>query len=329
MSASAPPASVIVVEDLHKRYEALEAVRGISFEVPRGAIFGFLGPNGAGKTTTIKILCTLLSPSAGRARLAGFDVARQAYEVRQRIGVIFQDPALDDRLTAEENLRLHAVVYRVPRGERAGRIDEVLRFVELEDRRRDLVRAFSGGMKRRLEIARGLLHRPAVLFLDEPTTGLDPQTRARTWEVLRGLRDRYGTTLFLTTHYMDEAEVCDQIAIVDHGAIVAQGAPDALKGRVGKDLVQARTAAPEPLAALLAERYGVTASRTAEGLSFAVEDGEGFVVRLLTEHRPPLQGIAVRRPTLDDVFLSLTGRQIRDEAGEGSLARMRAIARRR
>jgi ABC-2 type transport system ATP-binding protein len=321
--------AAIEVQDLKKSYDAVEAVRGINFTVAAGEIFGFLGPNGAGKTTTIKILCTLLQATSGVARLAGLDVGASPAEVRRRIGVVFQDPALDDRLTAEENLHLHAVVYRVPRAERAERIDEALKFVELYDRRKDLTRTFSGGMKRRLEIARGLVHRPDILFLDEPTTGLDPQTRARTWEVLRELRQKFGTTLFMTTHYMDEAENCDRIAIVDHGLIVALDTPAALKQRVGKDLVAARTAEPEALARLLTEKYGLASSPAEGGLTFLVEAGDAFIVKLLTSDRPPLEGISVRRPTLDDVFLSLTGRQIRAEGAEGNAARLRALVRRR
>jgi ABC-2 type transport system ATP-binding protein len=319
----------IDVADLVKRYGDVEAVRGVTFQVGRGEIFGFLGPNGAGKTTTIKMLCTLLAPTAGGARLAGHDVVAQAAEVRKRIGVIFQDPALDDRLTAGENLSLHAVAYRVPRSERVARIAEALHFVDLHERRDDLVRTYSGGMKRRLEIARGLIHRPEVLFLDEPTTGLDPQTRARTWEVLRGLRAQFGTTLFLTTHYMDEAENCDRIAIIDNGRIVASGTPEALKQRVGKDLIQARTGDAEVLARLLVDKYHLEPSRTEDGISFLVEHGDAFVVKLLTDDRPRLAGISVRRPTLEDVFLALTGRQIREENARSNLERMRALARRR
>jgi ABC-2 type transport system ATP-binding protein len=184
-------------------------------------------------------------------------------------------------------------------------------------------------MKRRLEIARGLVHRPEVLFLDEPTTGLDPQTRARTWEVLRGLRAQFHTTLFLTTHYMEEAENCDRIAVIDHGQLVASGTPGELKQRVGKDLVQVRTADPAAVERLLRDKHGLSATRTDEGLSFLVAQGDAFVVKLLTEDRPALQGISVRRPTLDDVFLALTGRQIREEAGRSNLERMRVLARRR
>src|SRR3954467_5515000 len=278
----------IEVSDLKKRYADVEAVRGIGFSVTAGEIFGFLGPNGAGKTTTIKILCTLLQATSGTARLAGLDVAQSPAEVRRRIGVIFQDPALDDRLTAEENLMLHAVAYRVARAERHARIDEALQFVDLFERRKDLTRTFSGGMKRRLEIARGLVHRPDILFLDEPTTGLDPQTRARTWEVLRDLRRKYGTTLFLTTHYMDEAENCDRIAIVDHGLIVALDTPAALKQRVGKDQIAARTADPVGLARLLSDKYGLSSTPADGGLTFLVAEGDAFIVKLLTApHRPP------------------------------------------
>jgi ABC-2 type transport system ATP-binding protein len=319
----------IEVHDLKKRYDQVEAVRGVGFTVGAGEIFGFLGPNGAGKTTTIKILCTLLQATSGTARLAGLDVATSPAEVRRRIGVVFQDPALDDRLTAEENLLLHAVAYRVPRADRAARIDEALRFVDLYDRRKDLARTYSGGMKRRLEIARGLVHRPDILFLDEPTTGLDPQTRARTWEVLRDLRKTYGTTLFLTTHYMDEAENCDRIAIVDHGLIVALDTPAALKQRVGKDLVTVRSADPASVARLLTEKYGLASTPADGGLTFLVEGGDAFIVKLLTTDRPQLEGISVRRPTLDDVFLSLTGRQIRAEGAEGNAAKLRVLARRR
>jgi ABC-2 type transport system ATP-binding protein len=323
---SDPPA--IEVNELKKRFGDVEAVRGVSFTVAPGEIFGFLGPNGAGKTTTIKMLCTLLTPSSGTARLGGFNVVSQAAEVRKRIGIIFQDPSLDDRLTALENLELHAVAYGVPRAERASRIDEALRFVELNDRRTDLVRTFSGGMKRRLEIARSLVHNPRILFLDEPTTGLDPQTRRRTWEVLRELRKRHTMTLFLTTHYMEEAEGCDRIAIIDHGQIVAQGTPEALKREVGKDVVRVRTSAPDELARILEERHGITPDRDGDGLRFHTDDGEALLVALIAEARPLLGGIAVDRPTLDDVFVSITGRQIRAQEADARDV-MRAAARSR
>ena len=220
---------------------AREAVNGVSFNVEEGEVFGFLGPNGAGKTTTISMLCTLLEPTAGQAMVAGYDVVAKRTEVRRSIGLVFQDPTLDEYLTAIQNLRFHAYAYGVPRRIRDERIHELLTLMELWDRRGSSVREYSGGMKRRLEIARGLLHHPHILFLDEPTLGLDPQTRHRIWKYVLDLRRREGLTIFLTTHYMDEAENCDRIAIIDEGEIVALDRPDALKDSLGGDLVTLRT----------------------------------------------------------------------------------------
>ncbi|HEY5494721.1 MAG TPA: ATP-binding cassette domain-containing protein, partial [Candidatus Anoxymicrobiaceae bacterium] len=212
---------IVKVDDLVKNFGNLVAVNHVSFDVNRGEIFGFLGPNGAGKTTTINMLCTLLKPTAGTAVVNKFDIITQRNEVRESIGLVFQDPSLDDRLTARENLEFHAVVYHVPRSVREERIKEVLDMVSLWDRAEDRVETYSGGMKRRLEIARGLLHYPKVLFLDEPTIGLDPQTRNYIWEYIEGLKKREGITIFLTTHYMEEAEHCDRIAVIDLGEIIA------------------------------------------------------------------------------------------------------------
>src|SRR5437870_6438050 len=242
--------AAIATEQLVKRYGEIEAVRGIDLAVMPGEIFGFLGPNGAGKSTTISMLCTLLRPTSGRAAVAGFDVTRDPDSVRAAIGLVFQDPALDEQLTARENLEFHAFLYDVPRAIRAQRIAEVLGMVELADRANSKVMTFSGGMKRRLEIARGILHSPEVLFLDEPTRGLDPQTRSHIWDYLQDLRRREGITIFMTTHYMDEAEFCDRIAIIDMGQIVALGTPDELKARVGGDVI---TIAPPDTAASAAE----------------------------------------------------------------------------
>lgn len=221
--------AIIEVEHLVKQYNGLAAVNDVSFAVEAGELFGFLGPNGAGKTTTINILCTLLAPTRGIARVAGFDCQRQPTQVRTQIGIIFQDPSLDERLTAWENLLFHAMIYHVPARERRARLEAVLEMVDLSDRRHTVVRQFSGGMKRRLEIARGLIHRPRLLFLDEPTIGLDPQTRRRMWEFIEHLRRDHALTIFLTTHYMEEAEVCDRVAIMDHGRLVALDTPEALK----------------------------------------------------------------------------------------------------
>jgi len=228
---------IIKVENLVKKFGDLAAVDDISFTVPPGELFGFLGPNGAGKTTTINILCTLARPTSGRADIAGFDVVARQKQVRQLIGLVFQDPSLDERLTGLHNLRFHAMVYNMPASTREERIKEVLTMTELWDKRHQEVRTYSGGMKRRLELARGLLHHPKVLFLDEPTLGLDPQTRNRLWEYILELRRREGTTIFLTTHYMDEAAKADRIAIIDYGRIIAIDTPERLKEVVGKDII--------------------------------------------------------------------------------------------
>ncbi len=304
---------MIKVQDLAKSFNGLWAVDGISFEVNEGEVFGFLGPNGAGKTTTIKILCTLLRPSRGQAWISGFDVFKAPNEVRRSIGIIFQDPSLDDRLTAYENLRFHAIIYKVPRKERNARINQVLNMAELEDRRNSLVRYFSGGMKRRLEIARGLLHAPRVLFLDEPTLGLDPQTRNRIWDYLHTLRKDKSITLFLTTHYMDEAENCDRIAVIDHGKIIALDTPDNLKRMVKGDVITIRTQNDDLAQKELIEKYRVSVQRDSSGLHFEMDSGEKFVPKLVKNATTQILTVSVRRPTLDDVFLKLTGREIRAE----------------
>lgn len=310
--------AAIVADRLQKRFGRITAVKDVSLEVEDGEIFGFLGPNGAGKSTTIKMLCTLLKPTGGTARLAGYDIATQPHAVRRSIGLVFQDPSLDERLTAGENLYFHSLLYGVPPEQRRERTAEVLRLVDLYDRRNDLVKTFSGGMKRRLEIARGLLHYPKVLFLDEPTVGLDPQTRNHIWEYIHGIRSRAGMTIFLTTHYMDEAENCDRIAVMDHGAIVAMDTPAALKRLVGGDLITVRADDDERLASELPSAYGVTPLKTPEGLRFEVDNGEEFIPRFVAAEHGRIRAISLRRPTLDDVFLKLTGREIRDETVSGA-----------
>ena len=230
---------MIKVKDLVKKFGESTAVDHISFEIAKGEIFAFLGPNGAGKTTTIKMLTTLLRPTNGTVEIDGLDPARHSNEVRQRFGIVFQDPSLDGDMTAYENMEMHGVFYHVPRKLRTERIEQLLRLFELWERRKDQVKLFSGGMKRRLEIARGLLHTPKILFLDEPTLGLDPQTRNQLWSHVKHLNQTEGVTVFLTTHYMDEAErVAQRIAIIDHGKIVAQGSPQELKQQTGKDSLE-------------------------------------------------------------------------------------------
>lgn len=310
MTAESSPA--IVVRGLEKRYGDVHAVRGIDFEVRASEVFGFLGPNGAGKSTTISILCTLTAPTAGSATVAGHDVVRERDAVRRNIGLVFQQTTLDDYLSARRNLLFHGELYGVPKDVLPARVEEVMTMVGLWDRRDSAVATFSGGMKRRLEIARGLVHAPNVLFLDEPTIGLDPQTRSSIWAHIRELQARHAITVFLTTHYMDEAEHCDRVAIMDAGTIVAEGAPEALKAAVGKDRVQVRTADDVVAISVLKEKLGVDARVHEGAVTFSVASGEEFVPRLFAELPIAIRSVSVARPSLDDVFLSFTGTTMRD-----------------
>lgn len=311
---------------LRKTYAEVEAVRGIDFEVAAGETFGFLGPNGAGKSTTIGMLCTLVTPTGGSARVAGHDVVRDRGTVRRNIGLVFQDTTLDGYLSAEQNLRFHAELYGVPRAVVGPRMDRVLEMVNLDDRRRSKVMTFSGGMKRRLEIARGLLHSPRVLFLDEPTVGLDPQTRSSIWEYIDELKRTEDITIFMTTHYMDEAEYCDRIAIIDHGTVVAIDTPEALKAGVGEDRVRVTTSDDTAAVERLRDRFGIE-GRVSEGqLTFSVASGEQFVPKLFEGLGVPIRSVSVSRPSLDDVFMAYTGKTIRDaESSHGSGDYMRAV----
>jgi ABC-2 type transport system ATP-binding protein len=307
----------VEVAGLEKRYGDVEAVRGVDFTVRPGETFGFLGPNGAGKSTTINILCTLVRPTAGAARVAGHDVTTERDAVRRTIGLVFQDSTVDADLTAEENLRFHGELYGVPKELLPARIADMLGMVGLGERRKSTVGTFSGGMKRRLEIARGLLHSPRVLFLDEPTIGLDPQSRASVWEYIGALREREDITVFLTTHYMDEAENCDRIAIMNEGRIVALDTPEALKAAVGKDRVQITTDDDEAAIAALRSRFGIEAGMHSGEVTISVPDGERFVPRLFAELGVVIRTVSVARPTLDDVFLAHTGTTIRDAESTG------------
>jgi ABC-2 type transport system ATP-binding protein len=317
---------VVEVHGLQKTYGEIEAVRGIDLSVQPGEIFGFLGPNGAGKTTTISILCTLVRKTAGEAFVAGIDVDKDPSGVRARIGLVFQDPSLDAQLTGRENLELHGQIYGVPSALRKQRIAELLEVVELTDRADSMVLTYSGGMKRRLEIARGVLHHPQVLFLDEPTLGLDPQTRKHIWEYLHAMRKREGITLFMTTHYMDEAEYCDRIAIIDKGKIAALGTPSELKSKVGGDVITVTVADPTAAAAEIAERFSLTPLMDDGSLRLEVPDGAAFLPRLVRELSVPVETVSLRRPSLDDVFLKLTGHAIRAESASGT-DQMRSVAR--
>ena len=308
---------IITTNNLTKKYDKLKAVDNISFSVKKGEIFGFLGPNGAGKTTTIKMLTTLLNPTKGSAVVCGNDVVEERDEVRQNIGVVFQEPALDVQLTGRENLDFHARMYGLDRDKRKKRIDAVLRLVDLGDKKDVLVKNYSGGMKRRLEIARGLMHYPTVLFLDEPTLGLDAQTRRAIWNYIKKMNKDEGTTIFLTTHYMDEAEyLCDRVGIIDHGKILVIDSITSLRNSIGNDVVTLSCESLKKLRDRLSKESWVNNMKQYDSfLTLGVEKGEEkipVIVDIARDLGIKIKSISVRKPTLDDVFLSFTGRNIRD-----------------
>ena len=310
---------VIEVENLMRKFGDLTAVDGVTFHVNPGEVFGFLGPNGAGKTTAIGMLCTLLRPTSGLALVNGFDIRTDQARVRQSIGLIFQDPSLDDKLSGRENLKFHAMLYDVPADVLVKRSEQLLDMVDLSERADEVAMHYSGGMKRRLEIVRGLLHRPSDLFLDEPTLGLDPQTRLHIWEYLLTLREREGVTMFMTTHYMEEAEHCDRIAIIDQGKIVGLGTPEALKGMVGGDVVTVRTDDNDRVAAMLQQSLGIETRIDPEGgLIIETSHGDQFIPEMMRvigecDETVHVNSVHLRRPTLEDVFIKLTGRAIREQ----------------
>ena len=309
---------IITTEGLSKSYDGFTAVDKISFSVKKGEVFGFLGPNGAGKTTTIKMLTTLLHPTAGSATIAGFHIQKQRANVREHIGVVFQEPALDTELTGRENLDFHARIYGLSQENRKKRIQQVLTLVDLVDKKDVFVKHYSGGMKRRLEIARGLMHSPTVLFLDEPTLGLDAQTRRAIWEYIKRLNKEENTTIFLTTHYMDEADfLCDRIGIIDHGKILVMNSVDALKKSVGNDVITLSCSdIPRLQQRLEQEPWINNVKQHASSLTLGVEQGEEKIPIIFDIARAinvTISSIDVRRPTLDDVFLHYTGRSIREQ----------------
>jgi ABC-2 type transport system ATP-binding protein len=310
-------ADIIEVRDLEHTFNSIKAVRGITFSVRKGEIFSFLGPNGAGKSTTINILTTLLPPQTGMVQVAGYDVAREPDKVRKSIGIVFQDEVLDRDLTVWETMEFHGRLYSIPRGERRQRIADMLRVVELESKRDERTKNLSGGMKRRLEIARGLMTRPEVLFLDEPTSGLDPQTRIRMWDYIRQV-NAAGTTIFLTTHYMEEADMLsDRISIIDHGRIVTTGTPDELKSSLGEDVVYLETV-DDTKAREVLQGVGDIRSITdsLRGLSITIStDGSHCLPRIVERVRDAgieISSVNLKKPTMDDVFVHYTGRELRD-----------------
>jgi ABC-2 type transport system ATP-binding protein len=322
---------IIKVENLTKRFDGITAVNDISFEVEEGTIFGFLGPNGAGKTTTISILCTLLSPTSGKASIAGHDCMKEPAEVRRAIGIVFQDTTLDKDLTAYENLIFHAYLYNVPKDEMKERVENSLKFVDLYERRDDLVKKFSGGMKRRLEVARGLIHKPRVLFLDEPTLGLDPQSRTNLWEFITKLPEKHNVTVFMTTHYMEEAEVCDRIAIIDKGKIIAMGSPEELKRTIGGDVVYMRTTDNVNVKEEIERLLKLSVTEKDGELYMTCDMGDTCIPEMMRKIGEKVISVRLQRPTLNDVFLKLTGKAIREEEAspeEGVKEYVRAYRRR-
>jgi ABC-2 type transport system ATP-binding protein len=303
-------ANSIEVEGFTKKYGDFAAVDDISFTVEEGSIFAFLGPNGAGKSTTINTLCTIQDKTSGTLRINGNDVTARKAAVRRDIGIVFQDCTLDQKLTVRENLKLHCDFYDVPKAEVKERIRFVLELVDIEEWRDAPVNALSGGLKRRAEIARGLVHFPKVLFLDEPTTGLDPQTRANVWEYIHELQKRKNITVFLTTHYLEEAEICDQVAIIDHGKIVAHDTPYNLKKRHTSTTTRIRMSDLDALLAYCSE-HALRAVREDGGVSIASPD-IGAAMELVSVFKASIEDIEIRKGTLDDVFLSLTGKEIRN-----------------
>jgi len=304
----------IEAEGLYMYYGTVRALGTLDLSVQAGTTLGFLGPNGAGKSTTINILTTLLKPTAGTARIAGYDVAAQPVKVRQNIGIVFQDSTLDLDLTATENLRLQAELCGLPWRQIRPVVGEMLEMLGLAGKARVPVQQLSGGLRRRLEIARALVHAPRVLFLDEPTTGLDTQTRAVVWDYLDKLRSERDITIFFTTHQMEEAEHCDDIVIIDHGSVVAQGSPTELKALIGADLVVLRTADDASAADELRDRFGLAVESGPGGIRIRAERGAELVPRLCRDLGVRVESVHVTPPSLDDVFLHHTGREIREEA---------------
>jgi ABC-2 type transport system ATP-binding protein len=308
--------SIIETKDLTKKYDKLTAVDRLNLNINEGEIFGLLGPNGAGKTTTLSMLATLVSPTSGHATVNGFDVKTQSSKVRHCIGFVFQDPSSDDMLTGRENLYLHALMYGVDMKNINQKMDEVLKLVDLSDKQNQRMKTYSGGMRRRLELARGLLHEPKVLFLDEPTLGLDPQTRQHLWGYIKKLATENKVTVIITTHYMDEADqLCDRLAIIDHGKIVAMDTPANLKKKLGGDVVRLKVDKPN-LAAIKKLKY-IKHVQNADGILILTVNDAGKHLQDILKKVGDVENVETRKPTLNDVFLHHTGSEIREEGGEG------------
>jgi len=325
--------SMIDIKKLTKKFGEFTAVDGIDLDVKKGEIFGLLGPNGAGKTTTIKMLSTTLKVTSGTAKVCGIDVEKDPDNVRKCIGIVFQDPAIDVELTGKENLDFHARMYGMGSKEREKRIEEVLEMVRLEDKADMLVIKYSGGMKRRLEIARGLMHYPKVLFLDEPTLGLDAQTRRVIWEHVKEINRKEKITIILTTHYMDEADfLCNRIAIMDHGKILTQGTPARLKSSIGADLISVKTAKKDVLEDALKKcKWVIRVNIVGDRLHITAKHGETRIpeiIKTADNLDVKVDAVELHKPTLEDVFIKYTGRNIREEhADPNGMNRIRARLR--
>lgn len=307
---------IIEIENLTKRFGNFIAVDNVSFSIQEGEVLGLLGPNGAGKTTTLHMLATLLKPTGGTALVNGYDISKEPALVRKSIGIVFQEPSSDDLLTGYENLKLHALLYGVPSSVRRKRIQEVLGLVDLMDRKDDLVKHYSGGMRRRLEIARGLLHNPRILFLDEPTLGLDPQTREHIWQYIERLVEEERISIVITTHYMEEADrLCDRIAIIDHGKIVVLDSPENLKRALGGDMIRLEINKPN-LDALKKLDYVKKVDARDATLSLTVIDARSHLQELLAVVGK-VESVELHPPSLEDVFLNYTGREFREQEAEG------------
>jgi len=311
---------VIETNNLTKKFKDIVAVDGLSIQIGEGEVFGLLGPNGAGKSTTLNMLCTIMKPTSGTAAINGLDVDCHPHEVRQIIGIVFQDTSIDNRLTGRENLQMHAELYGVERKLAKDRIGELLRLVELDDRADEIVKNYSGGMRRRLEIARGLIHHPKVLFLDEPTIGLDPQTRAKIWDYIKRLPTEEKVTIILTTHYMEEAQgLCDCVGIIDHGKIVALGSPKELIREIGEDVasltLEDKSRAKEFESASFVKKVNV-----GEQVMLVLTDGASSIPKIFefaAQKGIKIQSLELRTPTLNDVFLHYVGRDLRHEHSDG------------
>src|SRR5437762_2924700 len=299
--------SVISVQDLVHRYGDRAALNGVSFDVRPAELFGLLGPNGSGKTTLFRILSTLMIPVAGRALILGFDAAREPNNLRRHIGVVFQAQSIDVKLTAAENLRHQGHLYGLHGSALKSRIKEMLARVGLTDRAHEKAETFSGGMQRRLELAKGLLHHPSVLLLDEPTTGLDPGARRDLWQYLQILRVEEKVTVIVTTHLMEEAEHCDRLAILNEGKLVALGTPAELKHEIGGDVILLESEAPEALAERVKARFGLEASVIAGKVRIERENGHRFITDVVEAFPGDIQAVSVSKPTLEDVFIHRTG----------------------